>query len=251
MISINGIDIGKGIPKICVPIVEAEAEAVIREAERISKSNCHIVEWRVDFYEGVFDRDKLIDTLKNVKMSVGEEKILLFTFRTKSEGGQKDIEKAAYRELLKTAIDSGFIHIVDVELSAGKKFFEEIVAYADRNKVYVLGSNHDFDKTPSSEEMVDRLVQMKNYGAHISKIAVMPKSTADVAELLKATGVMKDRYSEITTVTMSMGKLGAISRIAGEIFGSAITFGILDKPSAPGQVKLDKLERMMKEINEL
>ena len=38
---------------------------------------------------------------------------------------------------------------------------------------------------------------------------------------------------------MSMGALGAVSRLAGEAFGSAMTFANPGQASAPGQVSLD------------
>ena len=54
---------------------------------------------------------------------------------------------------------------------------------------------------------------------------------------------MKELYSTTPIVTMSMGKLGIISRLSGEIFGSSITFGtISDKVSAPGQIGIKELK---------
>jgi len=49
---------------------------------------------------------------------------------------------------------------------------------------------------------------------------------------------------------MSMGSIGSISRIAGEIFGSAITFGAVQKSSAPGQIKAKKLKQMLQMIHD-
>ena len=42
-------------------------------------------------------------------------------------------------------------------------------------------------------------------------------------------------------VTMSMSKLGAVSRITGEVFGSALTFGTVGEASAPGQIPVKQL----------
>jgi 3-dehydroquinate dehydratase-1 len=42
-------------------------------------------------------------------------------------------------------------------------------------------------------------------------------------------------------MTMSMGGTGVVSRLAGEIFGSAMCFGMIGRASAPGQVEVDRL----------
>lgn len=91
-------------------------------------------------------------------------------------------------------------------------------------------SNHDFDKTPSFDEITGRLIGMKKLGADVAKLACMPNSAKDVLTLLSATEAVKSQYPDEPIITMSMGKLGAISRISGEIFGSALTFSSAKKP---------------------
>ena len=49
---------------------------------------------------------------------------------------------------------------------------------------------------------------------------------------------------------MSMDKEGFASRILGEIFGSAITFGSLNEPSAPGQIKATELSNILDKIHD-
>ena len=79
-------------------------------------------------------------------------------------------------------------------------------------------------------------------GADIAKIAVMPQSRKDVLTLLSATEEMTSEYAKIPVITMSMGGLGAISRICGEVFGSAVTFGAVSRESAPGQLGAEELD---------
>ena len=50
-------------------------------------------------------------------------------------------------------------------------------------------------------------------------------------------------------ITMSMGSLGGISRISGETFGSCVTFGAHEKPSAPGQFAMKELRQMLDTIH--
>ncbi len=87
--------------------------------------------------------------------------------------------------------------------------------------------------------------QMFLRGCDIAKIAVMPKSSADVLALLGATEEMKQLFPNCPVITMSMGRLGMVSRLCGETFGSALTFGSAARASAPGQVPALELRRTL------
>lgn len=50
-VTIRGIDIGGGMPLICVPITAGDSEALIREAELAAASPADIIEWRLDCFE--------------------------------------------------------------------------------------------------------------------------------------------------------------------------------------------------------
>ena len=106
-------------------------------------------------------------------------------------------------------------------------------------------SSHDFHKTPPRAELVRRMVAMQQAGADLPKVAVMPQSRTDVLELLAATAEMADLHPETPVITMSMGALGAVSRLAGEAFGSAMTFANPGQASAPGQVSLDIVNEVL------
>ena len=69
----------------------------------------------------------------------------------------------------------------------------------------------------------------------ITKLAVMPKCRRDVLRLLEAAVEMEEEKGDRPCITMSMGNLGMISRIAGSLTGSALTFGTAGRASAPGQ----------------
>jgi len=168
---------------------------------------------------------------------------LLFTFRSHREGGNKHIEDTYYKQLLEEVIQTKDIDLVDVELFSSN--VKEIVESAKACDIYVVMSNHDFEKTPVKEEIVWRLQRMQELGAHIPKIAVMPKVPTDVLTLLDATYTMKSLYADRPLITMSMASTGVISRIAGQIFGSDATFGSGMEASAPGQIPAEALRKMI------
>ena len=50
-VKVRNIEIGAGIPKICVPIVGVTREEILAAAENIKSTKADVVEWRVDWYE--------------------------------------------------------------------------------------------------------------------------------------------------------------------------------------------------------
>ncbi|GFO84782.1 type I 3-dehydroquinate dehydratase [Anaerostipes butyraticus] len=243
-VKVRNIEIGAGIPKICVPIVGVTKEEIIAEAKTFDSIPVDVVEWRVDWFENVFEFDKVEDVLKDLREALGETPIL-FTFRTSKEGGEKAIEPEPYKELNIQAAKSGYVDLVDVEVFTGDEIVKEIIENAHACGVKVVASNHDFDKTPEKDEIVRRLQKMQELNADIPKIAVMPTCKKDVLTLLSATEEMYINYADRPIITMSMAGTGVISRLCGEVFGSALTFGAAKKASAPGQMGVEDLKTVL------
>ena len=109
-------------------------------------------------------------------------------------------------------------------------------------------SNHDFEKTPTLLEMKERLEKMEILGSDILKIAVMPNSKKDVLNLLHLTMEMSEKLSK-PLITMSMGQMGVISRICGELVGSAMTFASAGQASAPGQIAVEDMNLLLEAIH--
>lgn len=248
-VKVRNIEIGAGIPKICVPIVGVTREEILAAAETIKSTKADVVEWRVDWYEDIFDFAKTEETMKALREVLGETPIL-FTFRTSKEGGEKSIETETYVELNQNAAKTGLVDLVDVEAFTGDDAVKAVVETAHANGVKVIASNHDFHKTPAKDEIVSRLRKMQELGADIPKIAVMPQNKKDVLTLLSATEEMASEYADRPIITMSMSGTGVISRLCGEVFGSALTFGAAKKASAPGQAAVNDLNNMLQFLHE-
>ena len=243
-VKVRNIEIGNGVPKICVPIVGVTKDEIIAEAKTFDSIPVDVVEWRVDWFEGVFEFDKVEDVLKDLREALGETPIL-FTFRTSKEGGEKAIEAEPYKELNIAAAKTGYVDLVDVEAFTGDEVVKTIINAAHEAGVKVIASNHDFFKTPEKEEIIRRLRMMQDFGADIPKMAVMPTCKQDVLTLLSATLEMSEKYADRPIITMSMAGTGVVSRLTGETFGSALTFGAASKASAPGQVGVHELKQVL------
>lgn len=243
-VEVRGVKIGEGVPKICVPIVGKTKEEILAAARSFENVALDVVEWRVDWFEGVFDFEKVEDVLKELRAVLGETPILM-TFRTSKEGGEKSIEPEDYAKLNIKAAQTGYVDFIDVEIFTGDAIVTKIIDGAHAAGVKVIASNHDFHKTPEKSDIIYRLRKMQEMNADIPKIAVMPQNKKDVLTLLSATEEMTSLYADRPIITMSMAGTGVISRLCGEVFGSSMTFGAAKKASAPGQMGVKDLETVL------
>ena len=209
---IKGIRIGDGQPVICVPVVALKKEEVITNIRFLAEQKVQMIEWRVDCFEEVDDFHAVSEVLHEL------------------------------------AAKSGCADLIDLEFFEATKPEKEIRRF-QRMGVRVIASHHDFDETPDDRILRMLMEQMQQGGADVAKLAVMPKNADDVVRLLKLTNDIKQKYPTLPVVTMSMGALGVVSRMAGEIFGSCITFGAVGEISAPGQIPAGHLEHILQIIH--
>ncbi|MCQ2444991.1 MAG: type I 3-dehydroquinate dehydratase, partial [Mailhella sp.] len=155
----------------------------------------------------------------------------------------REISGEAYAAMGELMCAGGASALVDIEAFHPSGKAAELVACARRHGVAAVTSNHDFHATPAKEEIVRRLRHMQDVlDADVLKIAVMPQSMRDVLTLLDATEEMRTLYARRPLITMSMGPLGVLSRVAGQAFGSCATFGAAGRCSAPGQMDVYALD---------
>ncbi len=252
-------------PLVCVSLMGGTLQELAANLDNImmeaKESNIDIIEFRGDFYKTLEDEEELAKALSYVRENA-DDKILLFTIRSPKEGGQnRSYDRKSIEAINTFVIDNKLADMVDVELFSvcggddcdvvgdEEPAQPEIIRLAKERDVKIIMSNHDFQKTPAKEVIVNRLVRMQQLGADVAKIAVMPKEKCDLLTLLQATAEAKAEHKDTPIVTMSMGSLGAISRVAGEVFGSAITFGAVGEVSAPGQIPVKELNSMLESMH--
>ena len=243
-VDIRGCRIGEGRPKVILPIVERAEAAILEKAAQFSTLQADCVEWRVDHFDDARTPGAVARCLAKLRVIL-KDKLLLVTFRTQAEGGQVALSPAEYRQFLELVLDTDCADLLDIEFFTAGADLPLLVEQAHTAGVPVVCSSHDFHKTPPRAELVQRMVAMQQAGADLPKLAVMPQSRTDVLELLAATAEMADLHPETPVITMSMGALGAVSRLAGEAFGSAMTFANPGQASAPGQVSLNIVNEVL------
>lgn len=242
-LQIRGLEIGAGIPKICVPIVGRTSGQILAQARSAADSCAQIAEWRADFAESsvMENPGEILQQLRGIL----RDKLLLATFRSKAEGGQRPISPEAYFAFCRAAAESGQVDLLDVELTAGEAMCRQLIDMAGAAGVCTVISRHFFDKTPEDEELRAIFRQMGQSRASIPKLAVMPQNGGDVLRFMRA-GQAFSEESQQPVILISMGQLGLISRLSGELTGSCITFGTAGQASAPGQIDAGTLEQILR-----
>lgn len=247
-VKIRNIVLGEGLPKIAVPNVGENETEILASAKKIVAAKPDLMEWRIDYYTaGINDNEKLIATAKKLRDTVGELPILV-TFRTKNEGGVLELNEEGYLNLVQTVIENRLGDAVDIELFHDEKRVKALVEDAHKYNVVVIMSNHDFEKVPAKDVIEFRLKKMAELGADVPKLACMPHNAEDVLTLLTATTEVHEAISN-PLITMAMGDLGKVTRIAGQVFGSSLSFGAVGKTSAPGQLSIEDLRNAEKYLS--
>lgn len=256
-VKMGQLSIGQGMPKTCVPVVGRDEEDIRKALEEIRccGKQPDLVEFRADWFEDVADESKVRAILEQLRAELGEMP-LLFTFRTKKEGGERAFGYGQYESLLTSVAKSGLVDAVDVEAfsyvgteEATDEQVCRLVQLIQDNGCVVVGSNHDFQATPARDEIVRRLRRMQQMGMDIVKVAVMPNCIQDVLALLSATAEASCDDAMCPVITMSMSAQGVISRLSGEVFGSAVTFASVGQESAPGQIALGEMQDLLQAIH--
>jgi len=245
-LKVRNIIFGKGMPKICVPVMcqsPAQTAEVLKDYEKVE--GWDLVELRLDALE-TLDAQHVCDTLASARTIT--RKPILATVRTAKEGGQVELGDKAYTELVSTIIECGYADIVDIEARLSGKKMDSLVEIANDKDVVTLLSEHHFHHTPENKDMRKALEHMEDMGGDLLKLAVMPNDQGDVLRLMKCTRRMAKKLHE-PIITMAMGEAGKISRVCGEITGSVMTFATIGEESAPGQMPLDTVRDFMKELH--
>lgn len=244
IVTLRNIHIGKGIPKVFVPIAEQSRGDIIAMGKKLAAMPLDAVEWRADFYDGLMDTGAVGDTLKELRSALGDIP-LIFTCRTLKEGGNADMANENYAALNRMACD--FADGIDIEVLS----FDDASLIRDIHNMgrVVIGSCHLMN-TPPKGEMVEMLRRIQDTGADILKLAVQARCHQDALDLLWATSGMHREYAHAPIISMATGEEGVVSRIAGGIFGSAATFAAVGRGSAAGQLSLDTMNELLRTIHD-
>jgi len=237
----GGLHLGGGRLAICAPLTGATLDGLRAEAAKAIAAAPDLVELRADGFEAVANEESLMAALAMLNETLPGTPVL-FTLRAAFENGLRDIPREAALRTYVQAMQSGYVQLIDTELANDAGFLGVVLQCARANGVRVILSHHNFDHTPGADAMLATLQAMQRAGADIAKIAVMPRSKADVQALYDAmTRFRAD--AAIPHIGIAMGALGAETRVLGAQYGSVLTYAALDEASgsAPGQLTVSAM----------
>ncbi len=221
----------KDRPLIALPVDDKNLEETLKT---VKEKPVDIIELRIDQFER-FDIDYILEKVKLVK-DYGFT--LLSTVRSKEEGGADLSDEERLKIFQEVIPDSD---IVDIELLS-ENINKEVIEIAKKEGKLSLVSYHDFEKTPSEDEIQSIIDKGASLSADIIKYAFFVKNTEDVGRILSVTYKNRDK----NLVAIGMGELGKLTRVAGFFFGSLISYTFIGKSFAPGQIDVDKLVEEMR-----
>ncbi len=224
------MELGKK-PLIALPINDINFEKTIQKAK---EKPVDLIEMRIDQFQNL-EPEYILEKLQYAKK---EGFPLIITIRSELEGGI-DIPDEKRLFLFELCADYG--DILDIELTS-KSIRKKVVEIAKKKGILSLVSYHDFEKTPSEEEIQKIIDEAKSLGCDIVKYAFNAKTKEDIARIMCKTNENREK----NIVAIAMGDLGKITRVAGFIFGSLITYTYIGQSFAPGQIEIDKLVEEMK-----
>lgn len=213
----------------------------LEEAQAIDANryvDADIIEWRADF----LPKDEILQVAPAIfEKFAGRE--LLFTLRTRAEGGEIDLSAQEYVQVIKDVTQLYQPEYVDFEYFGNKDVFDQMLDFPN-----LVLSYHNFQETP--ENMMEILSELTSLNPKIVKVSVMAHTEQDVLDLMNFTRGFKTLNPEQEYVTISMGKVGKVSRITSDVTGSSWSFASLDVASAPGQISLSNMKKIREILNE-
>ena len=235
---------------ICVPIVGPTIKDIFSQVQEAAQAKVDLIELRPDMWMkgSSISEEEYIPTIVNLVEEVHskyEKMPMLFAWRSLAEGGETSLSNENYGNLLQAIVDQNVVDAVDVELFAYTDTIGQIIKEAHHQGLQTVMSYHNFLSTPKVKRLHIYAERMISAGAAVIKFALMPTTNEDVLSVLQFTKELTERYPQLPRITMSMGKLGQMTRTCGHVFGNCLTFGTLGQASAPGQVEVAVLKQLV------
>jgi 3-dehydroquinate dehydratase-1 len=242
--------------KICIaiPIKSDDLNTNRQLVETTLEKKPDLIEFRFDYINEV--NFITVSFLTELLSYITPKIPIIFTFRRIQERGQYNLNKDERLQILKLLVEAK-PNYLDLEMKSDIKILKIITNLAYKNNVDLIFSFHDFEDTPTYEEIITLLDELKDKLVHecyvdlgkinesIFKLIFTPQKFEDNLNILKICRTFSQDGKKI--VCFAMGELGIFSRIICVKFGSLWTYGSLRDKTAPGQINI----KTLREIHQL
>jgi 3-dehydroquinate dehydratase-1 len=165
----------------------------------------------------------------------------IVTVRDPNEGGANALPEKTRLELYQRWLP--LCDLIDVELRSLNRF-SGLVELAESVGKGVIISFHDFEKTPSLEELQEKVDRCRLKKNQIFKVASNVSQWADVETLIR----LLQQNPQLRIAAMGMGQFGKLSRLVLARLGSCLVYGSVGEAVAPGQWPVNELARLLSEM---
>ncbi|HDZ19465.1 MAG TPA: type I 3-dehydroquinate dehydratase [archaeon] len=244
--------------KICVPIpiksINVSENALL--IKKVLDTSPNLVELRFDYLSKVqfLTKDFTRSLLNEIQYKVP----VILTFRNSVEGGQIEILEDERFQIYKMFLEAK-PKFVDIEINTEKEILNKIMESALRNKVTLIFSFHDFEKTPTYtkasnlldnfyKELINMMaIDSKLVENCIFKLVFTAHSFEDNLIPLKLCKIHASKKFKL--ISFCMGDMGLFSRIFCVYSGSFFTYASFEEKTAPGQKNISEIREILKLMN--
>ncbi|MGD3154206.1 type I 3-dehydroquinate dehydratase [Staphylococcus warneri] len=231
--------------KVDISVTIAPEDATISDLFKdleFYQDSIDIIELRIDQWTDVTGVKQVINELKELPF---EFKVLI-TYRSNSQGGKGHVNEMEYQNVIQKLINESGYEMLDIEWDdkKDKKTYLSFINKAHQKGIQVVLSHHNFNETPSLEELKFTYYKMHQFEADYLKVAVMPNDEKDVLHLLEAVKDSADALNQ-HIIGIAMSDIGIVSRTAQGVFGGTVSYGCLNEPQAPGQIHIEELKKQI------
>lgn len=202
-----------GPDRVCAAVARTRHKMMLAELKAAAERGCKFLEVRIDFLAKAVD-------FKRLAPSKGCA--WLGTIRRPADGGRWPGTEQERQMVLRQAIVSGVIDWIDLETDVA----DSLRRFGNVKRVI---SYHNMTETPPDlDDIYDKMLKQD---ADVIKIAVLPRSAADLGRIV---GIQK--RAPKPTVCFGMGDLGFPTRFTALKFGAPWVYALFNKERelAPG-----------------
>jgi len=229
---------------ITIPLMATSMEDLKTQVNEAKGETPDMYEWRADALVGIDKKETRDAAIKMVRELVGDTPVL-FTCRDFNDRGKQEFPVEVKRAIIEDAVKSDGIDVVDVELTHGKEYITRLRELAHANGVLLLIAHHDWENTPSDDEMTKIIKEEYDMGADILKYAFQPATYGDIARIAETTLNAKKAWQNRPCFSIAGGEKGMMSRICGRALGTNLCFASIGKTMQVHIQDLRRLDKLM------
>lgn len=230
-------DVLAGLGKRPCVVATLTGAAVVQDAREAVQLRADLLELRVDTLPATVQTPEALRTLMT-QLKGATALPLIVTIRDPEE--QDVPSSGALREELRGPLFEAALPLadfLDLELRA-ESLQRQLIPLARQQGRGVILSSHAVQAMPSVPALAQWAERAKAAGADVVKLAAWAETPGEVVQLLEFCAHSPVR----PLVVIALGEVGTVSRVAGFLFGSCLTYGFIRQPAARGQLSLAELQ---------